>query len=230
MKKLKCQFHCHTRQDPIDFIRHTERKLIDRAAKLGYEVLAISCHNVVIFNDDLKRYAEEKRILLIPAIEKTVEKKHILILNADVRAQTIKTFKDLRNYRKTRKNCLIVAPHPFYPGSTAINKRLFDNLDIFDALEYSWFHSKRFNKCNEKAVKASETYNLPIIATSDNHTLKYLDSAYTIVSADKNIPSIFTAIRNNRFKIVSHGLPLCRLVLTYLKMTAGSLLKIFIPT
>jgi len=229
MKKLKCQFHCHTKEDPIDLIRHTERTLIDQAAKLGYEVLAISCHNVVIFNNDLKQYAEAKRILLIPAIEKTIEKKHVLILNADVQAQKIKTFKDLRTYKKNKKNCLIIAPHPFYPDFTSINKKLFDNLDIFDALEYSWFHSKNFNNYNQKAVKVAEKYNLPIIATSDNHTLKYLDSAYTIISADKNISSIFAAIKNNHFQIISHPLPLYKLLLTYIKMTAGSLLKIFIP-
>jgi predicted metal-dependent phosphoesterase TrpH len=229
MSKLKCQFHCHTRQDPVDFIRHSERQLIDRAAKLGYDVVAISCHNVVIFNDDLKKYAAAKRILLIPAIEKTVEKKHVLILNADVRAQNIRTFKDLRRYRNTRKDCLIVAPHPFYPGSTAVNGKLFEHMDLFDALEYSWFHSPRTNRYNRKAVRTAEANNLPVIATSDNHSLKYLDSAYTIVTADKNIKSVFTAIRKNRVKVVSHGLSLWKMAYIYAKMGSLSLLRILVP-
>jgi|WetSurMetagenome_2_1015567.scaffolds.fasta_scaffold47080_4 predicted metal-dependent phosphoesterase TrpH len=230
MSKLKCQFHCHTRQDPVDFIRHSERALIDRAAKHGYDVLAISCHNVVIFNDDLRKYAAAKRILLIPAIEKTIEKKHVLILNADVRAQNIRNFKDLRKYRNTKKACLIIAPHPFYPGTTAVKKKLFDNLDLFDGLEYSWFHSPRSNRYNEKAVKMAEIHKLPLIATSDNHNLKYLDSAYSVVTAEKNIKSIFSAIKKNRIQIISHGVPLWKMLIIYTKMGASSLLKIFIPS
>jgi len=229
MSKLKCQFHCHTGQDPVDYIRHTERGLIDRAAKLGYDVLAISCHNVVIFNDDLRKYAAAKRILLIPAIEKTVEKKHILILNADVSAQNIKSFKDLRKYKNTKKDCLIIAPHPFYPGNSAVNKQLYENLELFDGLEYCWFHSPRTNRCNKKAVKMAETYKLPIIATSDNHNLKYLDSAFSIVTAEKNIKSIFSAIKKNHIQIVSHGLPLWKMAFIYGKMIFLSLVKVLAP-
>ncbi len=229
MSKLKCQLHCHTRQDPIDSIRHSEHTLIDRAAKHGYNVLAISCHNVVIWNEDLRKYAEKKRIILIPAIEKTIQKKHVLILNADVGAQKIKSFDDLNKYKSQKKDCLVIAPHPFYPALSSLRKKLEPNIGLFDAIEYSWFHSKKTNKYNEKAVKMAEKYNLPVLATCDNHILRYLDHTYSLIEAERNIKSIFEAIRKKRILIVSHDLPLWKMLLIYGKMGAASLLKIFIP-
>jgi len=229
MSKLKCQFHCHTRQDPVDSIRHSERELIDRASKLGYGALAISCHNVVIFNDDLRKYAEKKRVLLIPAIEKSIEKKHVLILNADVNAQKIKTFEDLRKYKILKKDCFVIAPHPFYPALTSLGSKFEKNIGLFDAVEYSWFHSKKTNKYNEKAVKTAEKHGLPVIATSDNHILPYLDHSYSLLDADRNIKSIFDAIKNKRITIVSHDLPLWRMLGIYMKMGFSGLLKFFAP-
>jgi len=229
MSKLKCQLHCHTHQDPIDSIRHTEHKLIDTAARLGYDVLAISCHNVVIFNEDLRRYAEKKRILLIPAIEKSIRKKHVLILNADVRAQSIQSFEDLKKYKNLKKDCFIIAAHPYYPAMTSLGKKLEQHIGLFDAIEYSWFHSKKTNFLNEKTIKVASKHDLPVLATSDNHILKYLDYSYSLIDAGKNIKSIFDAIRNKRIKIISHDLSIFLMLFIYCRMGISRLIKILMP-
>jgi len=205
MTRLKAQLHVHTKQDPHDNIKHTEKEKIDYAAKHGYDVMAISCHNVLIYNEDLKKYAAEKRILLIPAIEKTIENKHVLILNATIESQKIETFNDLRLYKKKNPQCLIIAPHPYYPGKESLRNKLDENIDIFDAIEYSWFHSKRINKANEKAIKTAEKNNLPILGTSDNHLLRYFDNTYSIIESKKNIESIFNAIKAKKCMFISHG-------------------------
>lgn len=230
MSKLKVQFHIHTKQDPIDNIRHTEREMIDNAARLGYDVLSITCHNVVIFSDDLKKYAEEKRMLLIPGIEKSIQKKHVLIINADIRAQNIKSFDDLRNYKKINPNCLIIAAHPYYPTSIALRKKLDQNIDAFDAIEYSWFHSKKSNSYNQKAVKIAEKYGLPLVATSDNHLLRYFDQGYSLIEAEKKTESIFKAIREKKIMLISHDMPFWKLPLVYGEMWARQLVKMFFLT
>jgi len=229
MGKLKAQLHCHTGQDPLDNIGYSEKQVIDRAARLGYDVLAISCHNVVIFNDDLMEYAEKKRILLIPAIEKTIERKHVLILNADVSAQQINTFEDLKKYRNQNPDCLVVAVHPFYPSTNSLMNKFEKNKELFDAVEYSWFHSKKINRFNKKAVKTAEKFNLPVIATGDTHLLRYLDSSFSMLEAEKNTPSIFDAIRKKKIKIVSHDLKLREMVSAYLEMEIRRLIKIMMP-
>lgn len=207
MSKLKIQFHVHTGQDPMDSIRHSERQAIDHAARLGYDVMAITCHNVVIFSDDLKKYAESKRVLLIPAIEKSIQRKHVLILNADVNAQKIQNFEDLKRYRQQKPDCFVIAAHPFYPGSISLQKKLEQNIDLFDAIEYSWYHSQRFNQYNKKAIKIAEKHGLPMVGTSDNHILKYFDQTFSLVEAEKNPKAIFEAIRKKKIHIVSHDLP-----------------------
>lgn len=226
MPKLKAQLHIHSHQDPVDNIRYTEKQIIDRAAKLGYDVLAFTCHNVVIFNEDLKKYAEEKRILLIPGIEKSIQKNHVVILNANIAAQTINSIEDLKNYRKKNPQSLIIAPHPYYPSSLSLKEKLDQNHKLFDAIEYSWFHSKRLNKYNEKAVKASEKYDLPLIGTSDNHLLRYFNQTYSIIDAEKKtVESIFKAIKDNKINIVSHDIPFSKLVSIYLEMWARFFIK-----
>jgi predicted metal-dependent phosphoesterase TrpH len=229
MGRLKIQLHCHTGQDPMDLISHSEIKLIDRASKLGYDVLAISCHNVVIFNDDLEKYAEDKRILLIPAIEKSVEGKHVLILNADVSAQKINNFEDLKNYRRKNDDCFVIAVHPYYPSFNSLGKKLEEHKELFDAVEYSWFHSKRINKYNKRAVKMAEKLDLPVVATSDNHMLKFLDSSYSLVDSKKDVDSLFKAIRGKKIKIVSHNLKLHEMFFSYLEMAIRRLIRILSP-
>lgn len=75
-KFLKIQFHLHTGLDPHDAIKHTEKELIDATAKLQYDVIAITCHNTLVFNEELFQYAAKKNILLIPGIEKTIAAHH----------------------------------------------------------------------------------------------------------------------------------------------------------
>ena len=148
----------------------------------------------------------KKRILLIPGIEKTIQGKHVLILNADIRAQNIKTFDDLKTYKQTKEDILVVAPHPYYPGTTSLGKKLEKNIELFDSIEYSWFHSKKVNRANTKAVKMAEKHSLPLLGTSDNHLLRYFNRAYSIIDADKDIKSVMKAIKKNKIKVVSHGI------------------------
>jgi len=67
-KKLKTDLHIHTAEDPRDNISYSARDMIDRAGELGFDVLSITNHNVVTYDEDLAAYAKKKGILLIPGI------------------------------------------------------------------------------------------------------------------------------------------------------------------
>lgn len=205
MTRLKVQLHIHSKKDPRDDIKQTEEEIISFASKNNYDVLAISCHNAVIFDDNLKKFAEEKNILLIPAIEKKIEKKHVLILNVNKDIEDIKTFKELEKYKEENKDILIIAPHPYYPSDSSLNSKLEENIKLFDAIEYNWFHTKLINKYNKKAITVAQKHNLPVVGTSDNHILKYFDHCYSIVNAEKNTKSVLNAIKQNQIEIVSKG-------------------------
>jgi len=59
-RKLKVDLHLHTQEDPKDKVKYTAKQLIDEAWRQKFDVLAITNHNVhnmVVFDDYLKKYA-----------------------------------------------------------------------------------------------------------------------------------------------------------------------------
>ncbi len=195
---LKCQFHTHAIGDALDHISHTPKELIDKAKKLNYNVLSITSHRTVIFTKELESYAKKKGILLIPGIEFEINGKHILGINIDKKIEKIKTFKELEKYKSTHENCLIIAPHPFFPGKIALKKDLTENIKSFDAIEYSFCYTstKNYNK-EAKAIAKKE--KLPMIATADCHDLKNLDISYTLIKSQKNTNKIIQTIKESSF-------------------------------
>lgn len=225
MPKLKAQLHVHCKEDPIDNIKYSARRIIDHAAKLNYDVLAITCHNVIIFTQELKEYATSRRIVLMPGIEKTIENKHVLILNAHLDAQKIRNFSDLEKYRQNHPDSLVIAAHPYFPALNSLGKKLDLHHKLFDAIEYSWFHSRKINFFNKKALKAADKYKLPILSTSDNHLIKFFDYAYSYIESEKDVKKILEAIKHNRIHIISHDLKWWQMPLIYAKMGILGLVK-----
>ena len=82
---------------------------------------------------------------------------------------------------------------------------LEENIEVFDAIEYAHLHF-RFINFNNKAVAIAKKYNLPIVGTSDTHTLRQLNTTYSLVESHKTIPTIINAVKNKRVEIVTHPL------------------------
>ena len=116
---LKADFHIHTREDPHDFIRYTAVELLAEAARQGFEVLALTCHNKRIHNEDLRRRAEDLGILLIPGVEAAIEGKHTLLLDMPYTRLRVRNFKHVRALK--RDGGLVIAPHPFFPAPKCLN-------------------------------------------------------------------------------------------------------------
>lgn len=204
MNKYKVQFHCHSGSDPEDCLFHSDKDVIDKAAYFNYDVLALTCHNKIVHTKELAQYAKKKDILLIPGIEKTIEKKHVIIINASKEAEFINTFKDLENYRKSNPDSLVFAPHPYHPlpiKLVSLGKHLSKNIHLFDAIEWSSFHTK-MGKFNTKARKKATEHGLPMIGTGDNHVLRYLNHTYSLVEApQKTTHDIINAVKKGNLEI-----------------------------
>jgi predicted metal-dependent phosphoesterase TrpH len=226
MLQLKAQLHTHTKQDPRDRISYSEYELIDQAAKLGYDVLAITCHNVLIFNEDLSEYAAQKGILLIPGIEKEIEEKRVIILNAQVAAQGINSFFELKLYKQQFPNSLIIAPNPFYWRKYALKEKLIEHAKLFDAIEESYYYCQKFNKWNAQAREFAAKHHLPIIGSSDTHILKYMDNAYSVISCrEKSINSVLEAIKQNQLKIFTQELDFADFLRIPMNITFNNLVR-----
>jgi len=199
---LKANLHFHSNEDPEDTLDYNLYQITDEAARLGFSVLGWACHNGVVYEPKYGEYAAGKGILLIPGIEKDIEERHTVILNCDKSAEKINTFAELREYKKANPQIFVLAPHPFFPSSYALQEKLEKNIDIFDAIELSWYHINGID-FNKKAEKMAEKYGKPFIATSDTHNLNYLDTGYALIDAVKDIPSVIEAIKARKFTNVS---------------------------
>jgi len=197
--KLKVDLHTHTAEDPYEKISYTAFQLIDRASQVGLDALAITNHNVVTYNKELVRHAENKGILLIPGMEATFSKKHVLIINPGFNKSPFnRPLKDLAKIKN--ENNLIIAPHPFFPTSKSLKSSLLSHLERFDAVEFCFYYNHFINR-NKKAVIVANQHKIPLVGTSDCHNIWQLGTSYTLVEAEKEILSIIEAIKKGKTEI-----------------------------
>lgn len=202
MMVLKADLHLHTREGER-WIAYEARDLIDRAAREGYQVLSITNHNTLTYSEELAAYARERGILLIPGVEATVERKHVLLYNLDVSPARIRSFADLR--RLKRPDWLVVPAHPFFPTSVCLRQRLLKEIDLFDAIEFSHFYTRGID-FNRPAVALAHEAGLPLLGTSDSHLVRQFGTTYSLIEGELTVASVLAAIRSGQVRVVSRPL------------------------
>jgi hypothetical protein len=204
-RELKVDLHVHTSDDPEDRVRYSSRDLIDRAASLGFDVISITNHNVITWSEELAGYAGKRGIILLPGMEKTIERRHVVIVGARSEDLEIRTFDDLAAAKNASK--LIIAPHPFYPALNCLRGKLLQHLALFDVIEYCHYYTPSIN-FNRKAVQLAREKGLPLIGTSDAHLSSQLGTTWSLVSAAREAGSVLRAIRMGRVRIETGPLSL----------------------
>ncbi len=199
---LKADLHIHTSEDPVDCVGYTAKELISRAADEGFDVISITNHRQITFNQDLLCYALERGILLIPGVEMTIQRRHVLVLNPP-QDRMCSDFPSLSKLR--RPETLIVAPHPYFPGTYSLNGYLLKHRNLFDALEFCHFYSSMIN-FNQRALEVCQSFGFPLVGNSDAHFLSQMGTTYSLIYAEKNLNSVFAAIRANRVEVVTRPL------------------------
>ncbi len=232
---FKVNLHFHTADDPRDTVAYSFEEAIERAARLGFHALALSCHERVISKEHYVTHAAARGILLIPGVERDIEGRHVVILNVDRSIEQVATFTELARYKSLHPDIFILAPHPYFPGDSSLMELFKPHIALFDAVELSWFYAKHFNPFNRRAERVAKTHHLPVISTSDTHDLRWLDTNYALVDAEeKTSASLFRALREGRFRNVSlprsfmreilplAGRILCERMLRFVKRKSGA--------
>ncbi len=202
---LKVELHTHTADDPIDAIPHTTFELIDRAAALGYDAIAITLHERQLDLRPFTSYAEERGIVLIPGVERTVEGRHVLLLNFPLGAtDEVLTFGDLARL-KARSHGLVIAPHPFFPGSVCLRGELERHAELFDAVERNAMFIRGLD-FNRAAERFAARHGKPIVGNCDVHRLAQLGSSWSMVDAAKDPKAICEAVAAGRVRVDSRPL------------------------
>jgi predicted metal-dependent phosphoesterase TrpH len=201
---LKVELHTHTADDPVDIIPHSTRDLIDRAASVGYQALAVTLHDFQLDPRPFASYAAERGIALIPGIERTIEGRHVLLLNFSSRSMDVDSFDALARL-KSRESGLVVAPHPFYPLGHSLRDMMDRHAALFDAVEYNAMYTSTLN-FNRKAERWARARGKPMVGNGDVHRLRQLGTTWSMVEAEPRADAICAAIRAGRVRVESRPL------------------------
>lgn len=203
--KLKASLHIHTKEDLSDgrVINYDIFKLIDVAHKFKFQVLALTCHKSLATRPEFVKYARERGILLISGIELELEegsrRPHVVVLNGEANILQVKNLADLKKYKVKHPEIFVLAAHPHADAHWSLGLDLLTKyLQVFDAVEHTWFYSSWYNT-NKAVVALAKKFNKPVMATGDIHTLKYLNSDYCFIEASSlTVGSVLEALKVGR--------------------------------
>ena len=198
---LKMDTHIHSEYSP-----DSKSKLEDifKVAKnRGLDIIAISDHNTVEGSKEARKLTENDDLLVIPSIEISSLEGHILgfgceeNIKRDLPAQeTIDLIHD--------QGGLAIIPHPYcFYRHGLLCKADYKELKI-DAIETK---NARFiiGYCNNKAKKLSKKENLPGLGASDAHYYKFVGDCYSKIDCEKDIDSVFKAIKKDKVEALGKG-------------------------
>ena len=198
---LKVELHAHSADDPLDAIPHTTAQLIDRAASLGYQALAVTLHDRQLDLRPYRSYAADRGVTLIQGTERTIRGKHVLLLNFRRGAEDVTNFDELRAL-KAREPGVVIAPHPFFPSSSALGRLAYRYADLFDAVEYNAMFTSAIN-FNAGAERWARQHDAPVVGNGDIHRLRQMGTTYSLIDAAPDADAICDAIRARRVRFVA---------------------------
>ena len=198
---LKVDLHIHTADDPSDRISYSTFDLIDRAAELHFDAVAITLHDRQLDPSPYRAYAASRGITLIPGIERTIEGRHVLLLNYSHASESVDSFADLARL-KQRERGLVIAPHPFFPAGSALRGCLTKHADLFDAVEWNAMFTPRVN-FNAFAERWARRHRKPMVGNGDVHRLEQLGTTYSLVDAEPDADAICEAVSAGRVQVVA---------------------------
>ncbi len=183
----------------------TPREIIKQARAIGLDAIAIADHNTLkgslIAQKEVKEF---KDILIIPAMELTSNKGHIVALgiNEEIKKglspeETLDAIHDMGG--------ISIVPHPFVRYRDGLFVKIKDlPVDAIETMNSRYI----FGYSNWKAKKLSIEKNIPEIGASDSHFVAAVGSCVTDVDADFSIESILKSIKQGKTTAYGDRTPL----------------------
>ncbi|MGE5361744.1 MAG: PHP-associated domain-containing protein [Bacteroidales bacterium] len=222
---IKVELHTHTADDPSDAIPHTTADLIQRASELGFHALAITLHDRQLDLTSYRAFARDRAVVLIAGIERTIEGKHVLLLNFPAKAtETIRSLDEIAALKRAHPGGLVIAPHPFYPNSTCLRGLMDRHAHLFDAVEQSYFYTPEID-FNEAARAWARRHAKPMVGNSDLHRLYQLGRTYSLVDAERSPDAICEAVREGRVEVRSEPISLVQAARLFAELTVAQVGK-----
>ena len=183
--------HSYDGRDPV-------RDLLERAAAVGLDAIAVTDHDVIEGSLEAVEAAPEYGLLAIPGMEVSSAAGHVLALGVEEAVEpglpfgeTVDRIHDLGG--------IAVVPHPFQKSRSGVLAKIStDELEAADAIEV--YNSRLLTgRANRRAARFARRRNIPMTAGSDAHISEMVGQATTTVDADeRSVRAILEAVREGR--------------------------------
>jgi predicted metal-dependent phosphoesterase TrpH len=185
--------------------RGTPHEIIERAIFVGLDAIAIADHDSIKGSHEaLKEAKKYEDILIIPAMEVTSSKGHIVALGITEEVkkglspqETMDRIHDLAG--------IGIVPHPFVRYRDGLFTRTKDfHVDAMEVLNSRYI----FGYSNWRAKKLAMDKGIPEIGSSDAHFVGAIGSCVTDVDADCSIDDVLKAIKAGKTAAYGDRTPL----------------------
>lgn len=189
--ELFADFHVHTHHSRDCAMQVDE--LLERAAEVGLDVLAVTDHNEIAGALEAAELADRYGVLVIIGEEVKTLEGEVIGLFLGERIPPGLSFSETIAEIKGQGG-IVYVPHPFdrlhmVPGSSLLKANLtdLDVIEVFNSrIAYPYF--------NEKALRFSQRYRLPGAAGSDAHVLPGLGTALTGIGSFRGAHDFMEAL------------------------------------
>ncbi|PSQ38060.1 phosphoesterase [Halobacteriales archaeon SW_5_70_135] len=203
---LSVELHCHSSlsydgRDPVT-------ALLERAAAVGLDAIAVTDHDEIEASLDAVDLAPDYGLVGIPGTEVTSAAGHVLALGV---RETVPAGLDFETTldRIRALGGIAVVPHPFHRSRSGVTANVSrDRLAAADAVEV--FNSRLLTgRGNRKAERFARERGLPMTAGSDAHIADMVGRAVTAVDVDgdRDVGAILDAVRAGRTSVEGRRTP-----------------------
>ena len=127
-------------------------------------------------------YARAHGLVLLAGIERTIARRHILLINFPADCARVGSFEDIAALKRTYPRGLVIAPHAFYPTTTALGTLVERHAELFDAVEVNAMYTTWLD-FNRRAIEWARARGKPLVGSSDLHLLDQMGTTYSLVDA-----------------------------------------------
>ena len=201
--ELKAQLHLHTTESRgtrvVTESLIQPKQVIDIAKKSRIDVIAITDHNNTRAYPKVKKYADEKGVLLINGVEISTADGHLIGLDVNVgieeKLDESMTALEAGDVIKDFGGEVYI-PHVFDIRKQGIGDKVKDVdgiIEVFNSLDIYRFEDKY-------AEIVASKFNRPRAVGADAHVSWMIDRCLTVVDSEPNVQSVLEAIKDGRVR------------------------------